>query len=89
MTILKFDTEGITSCPMNETATKKECWDCKYYKEIKTGRFGLSGVTWYMPTCTYKDVFLEKEEVETVDSIMPYPNHYSSGQPAPFCKPGE
>jgi len=45
------------------------------------------------PSCWCKDLKVikapEKEEVETVDSIMPYPEHYSPGQPAPFCKPFE
>jgi len=93
MTILKFDTEGITSCPMNEIATKEECLKCGYIKGLINFEEGnMKIVNCYVEgglICIYKDVFPEEEEIETVDSIMPYPEHYSPGQPAPFCKPGE
>lgn len=76
MTELKFDTEGITDCPMKGKATSMECLDCIYRKVTE------------VIECIYKDIFTE-EGMGTVDSIMPYPDHYSPGQPAPFCKPGE
>jgi len=48
---LKFDTEGITSCPMNEIATREDCMDCKYLDIRETEM-----------ACIYEDVFPEEEK---------------------------
>ncbi len=49
MTKLTFDTEGITSCPMNGTATAQECIDCIYRK-----------VNDVVDECIYEDVYPEE-----------------------------
>ena len=49
MTEIKFDTEGITDCPMSETATREECLDCIYRKVTE------------VIECIYKDIFTEEE----------------------------
>lgn len=50
MTELKFDTEGITDCPMSEKATREECIDCIYRKVSEANE------------CVYRDVFVVEEE---------------------------
>jgi len=48
---LTYDTEGITSCPMNGTATWEECMDCKYCEIWENEA-----------ACRYKDEFPEEEQ---------------------------
>lgn len=52
---LKFDTEGITDCPMNELVTRDECLDCQY--------FGGFSPHW-QALCNYGDNFPEPKEAE-------------------------
>jgi len=49
MTELKFDTEGITDCPMNGVATAQECIDCIYHKAHEN-----------VDECIYEDIFSEE-----------------------------
>ena len=56
MTTLEFDTEGITDCPMSETATREECEKCNYYVGIDWRR----GI--FREVCCYEDIFPEEEE---------------------------
>jgi len=55
MTELKFDTEGITSCPDKGTVTKEECRKCLYF-----GR--LPQLSNWQTVCIYEDVFPEPSE---------------------------
>ena len=48
---IKFDTEGVANCPMNEVATIEECLACNYHKESNG-----------QDTCIYDQVFPEPEE---------------------------
>ena len=53
MTELKFDTEGITDCPMEKgRATWEECEQCIYCKPYE-----IDGVQ-----CIYKDIFTKEKE---------------------------
>ena len=53
MTILEFDTEGITDCPMNGRAKPEECFGCNYCKVNSSD---------LIARCIYKDVFVEPVE---------------------------
>lgn len=53
---LKFGTEGVTHCPKDEMATRKECFDCKYYKPIDWRK------SQFRTSCIYEDVFPEPTE---------------------------
>ena len=53
---LIFDYEGITSCPMNETATRLDCVFCRYHKE--------NGDHHYF--CIYQDVYPEPMELDLI-----------------------
>ena len=67
MTELTFDTESLTSCPMNETATREECIGCKYCKGlINFETNNIKVVNCYIAgglKCIYEDVFPEPEEI--------------------------
>ena len=60
---LKFDTEGITSCPMNETATKEKCIRrCAYYGWSTSGVSAKNPIAEVIDLCSYSDKFPEPSE---------------------------
>jgi len=54
MTIITFDTEGITYCPMSGRATMRECVKCNYCKGFTDPNCSC--------LCIFEDVFPEEEE---------------------------
>ena len=63
MAELKFDTEGITDCPMNGRATQEECLGCKYYRQYD--------LPWGVEiACIYEDVFPELKDFAGLEDCI-------------------
>jgi hypothetical protein len=58
MIILDFDSENVTYCPKDETATRDDCHACKYLKLASTN----NGDKPVALACIYRNVYPEPEE---------------------------